>query len=113
MQNDISGMEYFPPPKRHAYLDGESVRRLVHGVKAGLEHPANLEKTRDGWRLRVKFRLADGKHVRRSITIPDGETAEWVAEYLEKSRRTAAKQRSSVQNKEPASPPPFPEGEQP
>ena len=97
MQSTIAGMECFPPPNRHAYLEPDSFKRLVRAVKAGLDHPANLEKTRDGWRLRVKFRLPDGTSVRRSITLPDRETAEWVAGYLEKSRQVAAKRRLAAE----------------
>lgn len=93
-----NGMEKFPPPNRHAYLDTDAVKRLVRGVKAGLDHPANLERTKNTWRLRVKFSLEDGRIVRRSVTLPDSETAEWVARYLKKARLEAL--RRKVRNPE-------------
>lgn len=96
MDSSTSGLRYFPPSNRHAYLDAESVKRLVRNVKAGLDHPANLEKTANSWRLRVKFTLDNGQTIRRSVTLPDSDTALWVARYLEKSRIAVQKRKSRI-----------------
>lgn len=94
MQRTGTGIEHFPPSNRHAYLDAAAIKRLVRNVKPGLDCPANLEKVGRGWRLRVKFTLDDGQVVRRSVTLPDIDTALWVEQYLKKSRLAAAKRKS-------------------
>ncbi len=112
MQNAPVGMGKFPPSNRHAYMDADAVKRLVRSVKAGLEHTANLERKGDGWRLRVKFVMPDGSSVRRAITLPDAETAEWVGGYIERARLEAAKRRSRLKNRSPSKREPA-KGEQP
>ena len=97
---------HLPPAKRHAFLDAETVRRLVTALEPGLKAPANLERYRDGWRLRITLNRTGpaGGVVRRSVTLPDDETAAWVREYLAKARAEwRTRPLSNEEGKEPAS----------
>ncbi len=79
--------QQFPPLGRHAFLDAESVKRLVHAVQPGLRCQGIVEKAPNGvWRLRVVAGVVDGRCIRRGITLPDDATAEWVREYIGKAR---------------------------
>ena len=86
MQTDIDLAKYFPPIGRHAYLESSAVKRLVLAVKPGYHAPATLEKYKNSWRLRVTIQGTSGESARRGITIPDLDTAEWVAGYLKQAR---------------------------
>jgi hypothetical protein len=79
-------MEHFPPVRSRKRLKFADVKRMVEAVRPGLDVPANLERHPCGWRLRVTFNKPNGGVVRRGITLPDDETAAWVAEYLEGAR---------------------------
>lgn len=86
MRGNIDYMKHFPPSGRHAYLGPKEVMELVTAIDAGCASPANLEKGGRGWRLRVTFNKPEGGVVRRSITIPDEETANWVKNFLVEAR---------------------------
>lgn len=75
----------FPPLGRHAYLDGDAVRRLVMGLGGGVA--ASIEKRGSAWRLRVRIAKPGGKLLRRGVTLPDEATAEWARDYLAEDRR--------------------------
>lgn len=87
MRQGNSDIEFFPPSRRHAYLDMASVKKLVERVRPGFNHPANLERVGNAWRLRVTFDKPEGGTVRRCITLPDDEAANWVGTYLSEARK--------------------------
>lgn len=75
--------ELLPPLGRHAFLDADTVRRLVETLQPGRKCHGNVERAHSGtWRLRITVSLTDGKRSRRGITLPDNETAAWVREYI-------------------------------
>lgn len=78
--------KHMPPLGRHAYMDGAAVRRLVKKLRPGMKVAAHVERCGDTWRLRMSFSDAEGKRVRRGVTLPDANTASWVQEYIRSAR---------------------------
>jgi len=98
MRGDAELARHLPPVKRHAYLDADAVRRLVEALKPGLSAAANLEKYRGGWRLRITLNRPEGGVTRRSITLPDPDTAGWVRDRLTQARTEWREQRAGPAN---------------
>lgn len=78
---------FFPPSGRHAYLDAKAVKKLVVKIRPDKDVYVWVEKSCRSWRLRVSYILPNQTRVRRGITLPDDETAEWVRAYFQKSGR--------------------------
>ena len=91
--------KHLPPQGRHAYMDGSAIRRLVKKLQLGVKVAAHIEKRGEAWRLRISFSDDAGKRIRRGVTLPDAETAEWVREYIESARagQNHSPQRSPVE----------------
>jgi len=94
MRGDEELARHLPPERRHAYLDADAVRRLVEAVRPGLLVAANLERYKDGWRLRITLNRSIGGVTRRSVTLPDDDTASWVREHLMQARAEWREQRA-------------------
>ncbi|MCD7896489.1 MAG: hypothetical protein LUG50_07400 [Planctomycetaceae bacterium] len=78
--------KHLPPVGRHAYMNGAAIRSLVKKLQPGQRIAAHVEQRGEAWRLRMSFSDESGKRVRRGITLPDAETAEWVRLYIREAR---------------------------
>jgi hypothetical protein len=86
MRADPELMNHLPYRYQRHSLDPEEIRYLVQNIRAGYAAPANLERGDFNWKLRITINLPDGGSARRSFTIRDRATAEWVEAYLAKAR---------------------------
>lgn len=78
--------QHLPPLGRHAYLDCATIRRLVRILQPGQKMAAHVERHGETWRLRMSYTDEEGKRIRRGITLPDDDTAEWVRRYIQNAK---------------------------